>query len=112
MGIGGRHFMKKKSAIAEGKKFAPPPTAVTTTVVKLERWNPTLTAVGSLKAVNGVTISADLPGIVSGISFGSGQDVKQGDLLVKLDSRQEDAQLHAAMARLDLAEAAEATDHE
>lgn len=92
-----------RAAIAMGKQFAPPPAAVTTTLVKKGLWQPTLSAVGSLKAVNGVTVSTDLPGIVSQIAFQSGANVGKGDLLVKLDSQQEEAQLRAAEARRDLA---------
>ena len=53
---------------AMGAKFAPPPAAVTTVVVKAETWQPVLSAVGSLKAVNGVVLSTDLAGIVAEIS--------------------------------------------
>ncbi|HXI84604.1 MAG TPA: efflux RND transporter periplasmic adaptor subunit [Verrucomicrobiae bacterium] len=92
-----------KTGVAMAAKFAPPPTAVTTAMAKTERWQPVLSAVGSLKAVNGVTVSTDLAGIISRISFQSGATVKKGDLLVKLDSSQEEAQLHSAEARRDLA---------
>jgi membrane fusion protein, multidrug efflux system len=102
-GIGGWKVMQIRAAMAQFAKFAPPPTAVTTTVAARERWQPALSAVGSLRAVNGVTVSTDLAGIISEISFQSGTSVKKGDLLVKLDSRQEEAQLQSAEARSDLA---------
>jgi membrane fusion protein (multidrug efflux system) len=86
-----------------GASFAPPPSAVSTVVVKGEEWQPTLRAVGTLKAVHGVTVSTDMAGIVSEISFESGTKVKKGDLLVKMDTEQEEAQIHSAEARLDLA---------
>jgi membrane fusion protein (multidrug efflux system) len=92
-----------QTGMAQAAKFAPPPAAVTTAVAKTEQWQPVLSAVGSLKAVNGVAVSTDLAGIVSQISFQSGATVKRGDLLVKLDSSQEEAQLHSAEARRDLA---------
>ncbi len=92
-----------RAAIEMGKQFAPPPVAVTTATVRKNLWQPTLGAVGSLKAVNGVTVSTDLPGIVSQIAFQSGADVAKGDLLVKLDCQQEEAQLRSAEARRDLA---------
>ncbi len=62
-----------------------------------------LNAVGTVQAVNGVTVSTDLPGIVEKITFESGRQVKQGDPLVKLDTKQEEAQLNSAEARLQLA---------
>ena len=92
-------------ANAMGSKFAPPPTTVTTVVVKAEKWQPVLNAVGSLKAVNSVTVSPDIAGIVEQIAFDSGTPVKKGDLLVKLDSQQEEAQLRSAEARLRFANA-------
>ncbi len=104
-GIAGVKVTQIRGAMAASAKFAPPPAAVTTIVVKKETWQPALSAVGSLKAVNGVKVSTDLAGIVSEIAFQSGQTVKKGDLLVKLDSQQEEAQLHSAEARSDLAKA-------
>ena len=95
-----RNIQKGK---AMGAKFAPPPAAVTTVIVKAETWQPVLSAVGSLKAVNGVVLSTDLAGIVAEIAFESGAPVKKGDLIVKLDTQQEDAQLRSSMAKLALA---------
>jgi membrane fusion protein (multidrug efflux system) len=101
--IGAWKAWQIKTGIAMAAKFAPPPAAVTTAVAKTERWQPVLSAVGSLKAVNGVTVSTDLAGIISQIAFQSGAAVKKGDLLVRLDSSQEEAALHTAEARRDLA---------
>jgi membrane fusion protein (multidrug efflux system) len=104
--IAGIAFMKYRTiqaGIAMGAKFAPPPTTVTTVVVKGEQWEPVLSAVGSLRAVNGVTVSTDLAGIVSEIAFESGKEVKKGDLLLTLDTDQEQAQLRASEAKLTLA---------
>jgi membrane fusion protein, multidrug efflux system len=53
-------------------------------------------------AVHGVTVAADLPGIVSKISFESGKFVRAGEVLVQLDSKQEEAQLAAAKAQWEL----------
>jgi membrane fusion protein (multidrug efflux system) len=53
-------------------------------------------------AVQGVTVSADLPGIVGGITFESGRMVHAGEVLVRLDVSQERAQLAAAEAQRDL----------
>lgn len=104
VGIGYWKYIQVQKAMAAGGKFAPPPTTVTTVVVKTQTWQPVLSAVGSLKAVNGVTLSTDLAGIVSEIAFESGSAVKKGDLLVKLDTQQEEAQLRSAEVRLSFAE--------
>jgi membrane fusion protein (multidrug efflux system) len=50
-----------------------------------------------------VLVSTDLAGIVSQIAFESGRELKKGDLLVKLDTQQEQSQLHSAQARRELA---------
>jgi membrane fusion protein (multidrug efflux system) len=92
-----------KAAMAQGASYQPPPEAVTTVMAKQEQWNTTLGAIGSVAAVNGVTVAADLPGLVSEIDFTSGQFVHQGEVLVRLDTKQERAQLAAAEAQRDLA---------
>lgn len=81
----------------------PPPEAVTTIVTKQEKWPSTVDVIGTVAAVQGVTVSADLPGTVDKIEFESGKFVSQGDILVELDTRQERAQLAAAEAQRDLA---------
>jgi membrane fusion protein, multidrug efflux system len=89
--------------LSKAGAFAPPPTAVTTEIAKKADWQPTLDSVGSLVAVNGVTVSTDLAGIVSDIAFESGSKVRAGDLLVHMDTKQEEAQLHQAQAQCDWA---------
>ena len=89
--------------LSKSGAFAPPPTAVTTDIAKKTDWQPTMDSVGSLVAVNGVTVSTDLAGIVSQIAFESGSKVRAGDLLVHLDTKQEEAQLRQAEAQRDFA---------
>jgi len=80
-----------------------PLTAVTTTIARNAEWNPTIKAIGSLAPVQGVTISAELEGTVMEIAVSNGATVATGDLLIKLDTLVEEAQLDAAKARRDLA---------
>jgi len=104
--VGGLGFVKFKqieTAVAKGASFQPPPEAVTTVIAKQETWPATLGVIGSAAAVQGVTVSADLPGTVANITFESGKWVKAGDVLVELDTRQERAQLAAMEAQRDLA---------
>jgi membrane fusion protein, multidrug efflux system len=96
-------FRQIQTAMAEGAAFQPPPEAVTTIVAKTEPWPVTLTAIGTMAAVQGVTVSADLPGTVHRIAFESGHAVRRGDVLAELDIRQERAQLAAIEAQRDLA---------
>ena len=102
-GIAFFKYRQIQAAIAMGKSFAPPPSAVTTLVVEPQQWTPVLRVVGSLKSVQGVAVSGDLAGIVSEIAFESGRTVKKGDLLVQLNADQETAQVAAAEARCELA---------
>ena len=96
-------FRQIQTAIAEGAAFQPPPEAVTTIVAQQEDCPATLTAIGTMAAVRGVTVSADLPGIVESIAFESGRSVREGEVLAQLDTRQEHAQLAAVEAARDLA---------
>lgn len=96
-------FQQFQAMAAQFAAMQPPPEAVTTIVAERTEWPNTLTAVGTVAAVQGVTVSADLPGVVERIAFDSGRTVKEGDVLVGLDTRQEQAQLAAAEAELELA---------
>ena len=96
-------FKQIQTAIAKGGSFQPPPTAVTTVVAKQASWPATLDVIGTAAAVQGVTVSADLPGTVARIAFESGKAVHVGDVLAELDTRQERAQLAAMEAQRDLA---------
>jgi membrane fusion protein (multidrug efflux system) len=95
-------YRQVKAAIAMSGSFAPPPAAVTTVIVRPTSWQPTVKAIGSLEAVQGVTVSADLPGVVKEILFESGKTAKAGDILVRLVTDEEQAQLDSAQAQRDL----------
>ena len=99
-------FRQIQDAMGQAASFQPPPEAVTTIVAQEEKWPAALSAIGTVAAVQGVTVSADLPGIVAHIAFESGAFVNEGDLLVQLDTKQEQAQLAQQQARLAAVEAA------
>lgn len=101
-GLGFTKYRQIQTAV-HASAFQPPPEAVTTVVARQEKWPTTLNVIGTMQAVQGVTVSADLPGTVDRIAFESGNSVKAGDVLVELDTRQERAQLAAAEAQRDLA---------
>src|SRR5690242_15747285 len=102
-GLGFFKFHQIQSAVQAASNFQMPPVAVTTIVAKREQWPAGMNAIGTVEAVQGVTVSADLPGIVAKIDFESGKYVNKGDVLVELDTRQERAQLAATEAQRDLA---------
>jgi membrane fusion protein (multidrug efflux system) len=95
--------VRQSHSAAQASAFQPPPEAVTTIVARQEKWPATLAAIGTIAPVKGVTVSADLPGTVDRIAFESGKSVREGQVLVDLDTRQERAQLAAAEAQRDLA---------
>jgi len=102
-GLGFVKYRQIETAMAQGASFQPPPTAVTTVVAHKETWPSNLGVIGTATAIQGVTVSADLPGTVDKIYFDSGKWVKEGEVLVELDTRQERAQLAAMEANRDLA---------
>ena len=100
-GLGFVKFQQIRMAMAQGG-WQPPPEAVTTIAARQEQWSAISSVIGTVAAVQGVTVSADLPGIVGGITFESGRMVHAGEVLVRLDVSQERAQLTAAEAQRDL----------
>src|SRR3954451_20236022 len=95
-------FKQVQTAIGQAAAFQPPPEAVTTIAAAQEEWPATLAAIGTVAAVQGVTVSADLPGTIEQIRLQSGSWVREGEVLALLDTRQERAQLAAAEAQREL----------
>ncbi|RBP06406.1 membrane fusion protein (multidrug efflux system)/multidrug efflux system membrane fusion protein [Roseiarcus fermentans] len=85
--------------------FAPKPTTVSVSPATMEQWPPALTAIGTLRAYQGIFIAPQVAGVITAIHFESGQDVKEGDLLINLDDSVEQADLAAGQAQLRNAEA-------
>ncbi|HEV2265062.1 MAG TPA: efflux RND transporter periplasmic adaptor subunit [Stellaceae bacterium] len=84
------------------RSFANPPQTVSTIVATTQEWQPTTTAVGSLRAVNGADLSLEVAGVVDKIYFDSGNDVSAGTVLMTLRSEDDVAKLHALQATADL----------
>lgn len=82
----------------------PPPSVVSTTKVTTEDWQPELKAVGSLRAVRGADLSLDMAGLVTDVNLKSGDDVKEGQVLLQLRSTEDEAQLRQLEAAASLAE--------
>lgn len=101
--LAGTKFLQIFTMIQAGKKMVPPPVAVTTTKVEAVEWQPLRPAVGTLIAIRGTTLSAELTGTVREIGFQNGSLVKQGQMMVRLDTSAEQAQLQSALADLGLA---------
>jgi len=80
-----------------------PPATVSTLVVAAEPWQPKLTSVGNIRAFRGVDLSTEIGGLVLTVPIKSGLDVKEGDLLIKLNDASDVAQLNSLKAMADLA---------
>jgi membrane fusion protein (multidrug efflux system) len=90
------------------KKFmsamASPPQTISTTKAAYSQWQPTIEAVGSLRAVKGADLSLEVAGVVDSISFNSGDDIDQGTLLLKLRSDDDEAKLDSLKATAELSQ--------
>jgi len=80
-----------------------PPATVSTMVVTLTEWQPKLSSVGNIRAFRGVDLSTEIGGLVQTVPIKSGVDVKEGELLIKLNDDSDVAQLHSLRALADLA---------
>jgi membrane fusion protein, multidrug efflux system len=96
-GLYALHIMKLIASIPK-----PAPQTVTATKVSSQDWQPALAAVGSVAPVRGVDVTTEIAGLVREIHFKSGQDVRQGDVLVELNADSDKAQLAALEAAADL----------
>src|SRR2546427_5112977 len=91
--------------INASKSFAIPPESVTSAKVDAQEWQASRSAVGTLVAIRAVTLASEVSGLVREIGFDSGAFVRKGDVMVKLDTSTEEAQLASAQADAELARA-------
>jgi membrane fusion protein (multidrug efflux system) len=102
--LAGVKVLQFKTMSAQAANAGPPPEAVAVTEGREAEWQPSLEAIGSITAVQGVSLTAEVPGTVRRIEFESGTLVKAGAVLVELDAATERAQLQAAEANADIAQ--------
>lgn len=101
--LGGIKYLQIRTLIAGAANMQMPPETISSAVAKEEKWQSTISAIGSVTAVQGVIVSPELAGTVKKIAFDSGAVVAKDDLLVRLDTSLEEAQLRAAEAQVDWA---------
>ncbi len=82
----------------------PPPAVVSTAKASYQEWQPQLRAVGTLRAARGADLALDVAGLVTQVNVKSGDEVKQGQLLLQLRDAEDVAQLHQLEAAATLAE--------
>jgi membrane fusion protein, multidrug efflux system len=102
--LAGIKVLQIGTLIAAGSAFVPPPETVSAATVKEESWPESIATVGSITAVQGVHLTAEVAGMVREINFESGAAVREGELLVSMDTSTEEAQLRALEAQTGLAE--------
>jgi membrane fusion protein (multidrug efflux system) len=81
-----------------------PPATVTAIKAGYQAWQPALRAVGSLRAVRGVDVTSEIAGLVRSLHFKSGDQVKEGQVLVELNADADKAQLASLKAAADLSQ--------
>lgn len=106
--LGGGFYLHVQQLIASAPK--PTPATVSTMKVENQTWQPQMTAVGSLWAVNGVDLSSEVAGVVKAIPVTSGTAVQRGDRIIALNSDADQAQLASLQASADLAASVLARD--
>lgn len=80
----------------------PGPTTVSTVKAIEQSWQPSLDAVGTLRAANGADLAMDVAGLVTAVNLKSGEDVKQGQVLLQLRDGDDAAQLQQLQANAQL----------
>lgn len=91
--------------VKQGKGFTPPPETITSTTAEMQAWPNLFKAIGTVEAAEGITISAEVAGKVKRIAFKSGEFVRAGEVIIEQETGNEEAQLAAFNARLQLAKA-------
>jgi membrane fusion protein (multidrug efflux system) len=101
--LAGVKALQIRALIKAGSEFSVPSETISATEVRKESWESLLPATGSVTAVQGVELRAELAGTVREIAFESGGTAAKGQVLVRLDTSTEEAQLRAAEAQAELA---------
>lgn len=81
-----------------------PPAQISAVEAQNEAWTPAIKAVGSVEAINGIRVANEVPGVIEAINFESGDVVKQGDVLIRIDAAIDEAALRTRRAEAQLAE--------
>lgn len=75
-----------------------PPAQISAVEAQNEAWTPAIKAVGSVEAINGIRVANEVPGVIEAINFESGDVVKQGDVLIRIDAAIDEAALRTRRA--------------
>jgi len=101
--LAGIKALQIRAMIDQTESFSMPAAVVSTVNATAASWDTVFSAVGSVTAVQGVTMTAEAPGKVVRIDFDSGDRVETGKVLAQLDITEETARLRALEAGENLA---------
>ncbi|KID56172.1 RND transporter [Pseudoalteromonas luteoviolacea] len=96
-------FSQIQAMIAFGESFPEPSASVKSTYAQAVEHTTHIKVVGQLQARQNMTISNEYPGQITFVGFNPGDTVNAGDVLIKLDTSIDEANLKAAKARVKLA---------
>ena len=102
--IAGIKILQIRALSKSAQSNGPPPLAVATQLIQKVEWTDQVQAPGTIVPIKGTLLSTQLPGTVESLNFESGQDVAKGEILLRLDRRQELAELASANANSELAQ--------
>ncbi|MBL38743.1 MAG: efflux transporter periplasmic adaptor subunit [Xanthomonadales bacterium] len=88
---------------AEMMSQAPPPVEIEVAQAAVRRWPQSISAIGGLRAVNGVQVANEIAGVVESLEFESGQQVESGDVLLRIEAETDEAALETREAEARLA---------
>lgn len=77
-----------------------PPETISAEPARTESWQPQIAGIGTVTAFQGIDVTPKVGGVVTEVHFESGQDVKAGELLVKLDTGTEEADIRSIEAEI------------
>lgn len=100
----GMKWFGNKMMVQYIENMPTPPVTISSAEVAEMRWDNRLEAIGTLVPVNGAELTAEANGIVTRISFESGEQAQKGQMLVELDSANERGELKRLQAQAELAE--------
>ncbi len=104
-GLVGFNLFRDKMITQFFANMQQPPQTVTSVKVEAKTWTPSISAIGTAKAANGVELAVQVGGVVKDINFKSNQSIKEGTVLVQLDDEVDRADLASVQAQVKLAEA-------
>jgi membrane fusion protein, multidrug efflux system len=103
-GLVGFNFFRDKAISDYFATAQQPPQAVSAAKVEAKTWTPSISAIGTARAANGVELAFETPGIVKEIKFKANQSIRQGEVLVQLDDTVERADIQDVQAAVKTAE--------